>query len=328
MKSTKKVIYMLGFLLIVVFTSCFFATKHILAKNVYKLYLEKIDSGTVDKGNNVEVKVCLDSNGVNGIQGLIEYDSELKLVNIQRALGYQYFRPTSYKPESVATENEIFYNGKKAFSFALCADNDLTDENFINNTQEIFILTFNTSNCKNGYTYNINWNTSEQRGFDPKTSIRYKGGVVNDLVTQGTQITISGNKEDDSNTNTQSGAEQQSNNGSGTISEYTSVNSGESSSNNQESIVNDGANMQNGNYGIEQNSESSEYSIIQDGSDEQQTSSKTKTELAMSNLTGKQSADSQEDFPKTGESDSIIIIAVIGVFVAIAILLKFVIKRK
>ncbi len=212
MKFKEKIFYIIGMTLAVIFLSCFVITqtKYATDENEQlKFYVTKSNNNAVNKGEQVKVSIYLRNtqiNGINGMRGVLEYDKNLKLVAIE------YIGDTwEEKMESGSTfsnsdyvENEepikeIESGSKKLFCFVGNVNKDFITE--MNDDIGMFTLTFDTSECVDGTTYDINWNASPDGGFGYKTYIKYRGDMYyvggtngKTLQTEGTSITMTGVK--------------------------------------------------------------------------------------------------------------------------------------
>ncbi len=82
MKTKEKVFYVIGTILVVFFISCFILTKYASNNSTCKYYFARSTNNPVNIGDNVDVYVKLDNDGVDAISGTIVYDKDLVLTKI------------------------------------------------------------------------------------------------------------------------------------------------------------------------------------------------------------------------------------------------------
>lgn len=150
----------------------------------------------VNKGEDISIDVVLNTNGTNGFLGHIVYDEDLELIQVQKAKdlnekGLVDFEPKIPERSEVIVDEE---NGKKGFSFDMIVSDDFQEEMIGSNT--ILTLTFSTSNCEKGKTYNFEWDESEVQVLGSRTYMIFEN-TRKSITNEGTSCKIKGNEIDE-----------------------------------------------------------------------------------------------------------------------------------
>jgi hypothetical protein len=125
----------------------------------------------------MEVKVFLETEHVDNSRGVIKYDKELVLKEVRVKL-----KDTVYKP-NIETEGEKTYKGGKGLSFGFMK------EDAIEGTNHILTLIYDISNCEEGKSYSISWDTDNLAGSGNCTYAVYNH-ENRDIQAEGLVFTI------------------------------------------------------------------------------------------------------------------------------------------
>ena len=144
---------------IIILCFLFIGIRKTFAASADRFYMK----GRYTDENTMEVKVYLDTEHADNFRGVLSYDNELVLKEIRTNL-----ENTAYKP-NIETEGEKSYKGAKGLSFGYAVDTD----HAISGTTTIITLMYDISNCEEGESYSISWDTDNLAGSGDNTYVSY-----------------------------------------------------------------------------------------------------------------------------------------------------------